>query len=113
MLISDEWIERVRRRLPEFQEEKAERYVREYQLSEYDAGLLTESRNIAPLFEETASICGKPKKAANWLIGETLRLLREKNMDPEDLDFSPEHLVCADRSCRQRRRQQSGGKKGV
>ena len=93
VLISDEWIERVRRRLPEFQEEKAERYVREYQLSEYDAGLLTESRNIARLFEETASICGKPKKAANWLIGETLRLLREKNMDPEDLDFSPEHLA--------------------
>lgn len=93
VLISDEWIERVRRRLPEFQEEKAERYVREYQLSEYDAGLLTESRSIARLFEETASICGKPKKAANWLIGETLRLLREKNMDPEDLDFSPEHLA--------------------
>ena len=93
VLISDEWIERARRRLPEFQEEKAERYVREYQLSEYDAGLLTESRNIARLFEETASICGKPKKAANWLIGETLRLLREKNMDPEDLDFSPEHLA--------------------
>lgn len=93
VLISDEWIERVRRRLPEFQEEKAERYVREYQLSEYDAGLLTESRNIARLFEETASICGKPKKAANWLIGETLRLLREKNMDLEDLDFSPEHLA--------------------
>ena len=93
VLISDEWIERVRRRLPEFQEEKAERYVREYQLSEYDAGLLTESRNIARLFEETASICGKSKKAANWLIGETLRLLREKNMDPEDLDFSPEHLA--------------------
>ena len=93
VLISDEWIERVRRRLPEFQEEKAERYVREYQLAEYDAGLLTESRNIARLFEETASICGKPKKAANWLIGETLRLLREKNMDPEDLGFSPEHLA--------------------
>ena len=93
VLIPDEWIEKVKKHLPEFQEEKAQRYVRDYHLSEYDAGLLTESRNIARLFEETAALCKKPKKAANWLIGETLRLLREKNMDPEDLDFSPAHLA--------------------
>ena len=93
VLIPDEWIQRVRNSLPEFQEEKAQRYIREYQLSAYDAGLLTESRKIAALFEETAALSGKPKKAANWLIGETLRLLREKNMDPEQLDFSPEHLA--------------------
>lgn len=93
VLIPDEWIQRVRNSLPEFQEEKAQRYIREYQLSAYDAGLLTESRKIAVLFEETAALSGKPKKAANWLIGETLRLLREKNMDPEQLNFSPEHLA--------------------
>ncbi len=93
VLIPDEWIQRVRNSLPEFQEEKAQRYIREYQLSAYDAGLLTESRKIAALFEETAALSEKPKKAANWLIGETLRLLREKNMDPEQLDFSPEHLA--------------------
>lgn len=93
VLIPDEWIQRVRNSLPEFQEEKAQRYIREYQLSAYDAGLLTESRKIAALFEETAALSRKPKKAANWLIGETLRLLREKNMDPEQLDFSPEHLA--------------------
>lgn len=93
VLIPDEWIQRVRNSLPEFQEEKAQRYIREYQLSAYDAGLLTESRKIAALFEETAALSGKPKKAANWLIGETLRLLREKNMDPEQLNFSPEHLA--------------------
>lgn len=93
VLIPDEWIQRVRNSLPEFQEEKAQRYIREYQLSAYDAGLLTESRKIAALFEETAVLSGKPKKAANWLIGETLRLLREKNMDPEQLNFSPEHLA--------------------
>ena len=93
VLIPDEWIEKVKKHLPEFQEEKAQRYVRDYHLSEYDAGLLTESRNIARLFEETAALCKKPKKAANWLIGETLRLLWEKSMDPEDLDFSPAHLA--------------------
>ncbi|MFQ7290571.1 MAG: Asp-tRNA(Asn)/Glu-tRNA(Gln) amidotransferase subunit GatB [Lacrimispora saccharolytica] len=93
VLIPDEWIQRVRNSLPEFQEEKAQRYIREYQLSAYDAGLLTESRKIAALFEETAALSGKAKKAANWLIGETLRLLREKNMDPEQLNFSPEHLA--------------------
>mgnify|MGYP005809163561 CR=1 FL=1 len=93
VLIADEWIQKVKDRMPEFQEEKAARYVRDYQLSPYDAGLLTESRTIARIFEETAALSGKPKKAANWLTGETLRLLREKNMEPEALDFSPAHLA--------------------
>ena len=48
---------------------------------------------MADLFEETAALCGQPKKVSNWLMGETLRLLKEKSLDPEDIRFSPENLA--------------------
>ena len=50
-------------------------------------------RDLADLFEETVAICGQPKKVSNWLMGETLRLLKEKGMDTEDIVFSPENLA--------------------
>lgn len=91
--ISQEWITGIRESLPEFREQKATRFVRQYQLSEYDADLLTESRTVAALFEETAVLCHSAKAAANWLTGETFRLLRENSMDPEELRFSAIHLA--------------------
>ena len=48
---------------------------------------------MADLFEAATAICKKPKKVSNWLMGETLRLLKENNMDPEDLSFAPENLA--------------------
>ena len=48
---------------------------------------------MADIFEETVAICKQPKKVSNWLMGETLRLLKEKSMDPEDILFSPENLA--------------------
>ncbi len=48
---------------------------------------------MADLFEEATALCGQPKKVSNWLMGETLRLLKEKNEDPEDIRFSPKHLA--------------------
>ena len=91
--ISTEWMDEIRSRQPEFQEEKAARYQKEYELSEYDANILTQSKHMADIFEETAGYCGNPKKAANWLMGETMRLMKEKSMEPEDLNFSPKHLA--------------------
>lgn len=45
------------------------------------------------MFEQTADLCGNPKKTANWLMGEGLRLLKEKGMEAEDMDFTPKHLA--------------------
>lgn len=90
--ISDEWIEEIRGRQPELQEEKAARYRDEYGLSDYDAEVLTQSRHLAEMFEETAALCKMPKKAANWYMGETLRLLKEKGISEEEVAFSPEYL---------------------
>ncbi len=91
--ISDEWLQQIRDSQPEFREEKMECYRKEFDIPEYDIGIITDSKRLADLFEETVAICGQPKKVSNWLMGETLRLLKEKGMDPEEILFSPEHLA--------------------
>lgn len=93
IVISDEWLEAVRAAQPELRDEKLLRYVEEFSLPEYDARILTSSKRMADLFEATTAICGKPKKVSNWLMGETMRLLKEQELDPEDIRFSPEHLA--------------------
>ena len=93
VVISEEWLEEVRSRQPELRDEKMARYRREYDIPEYDIEILTGSKHMADLFEETIAICGKPKEVSNWLMVETMRLLKEKNQEPEDISFSPEHLA--------------------
>ena len=93
VVISEEWLEEVRSRQPELRDEKMARYRREYDIPEYDIEILTGSKHMADLFEETITICSKPKEVSNWLMVETMRLLKEKNQEPEDISFSPEHLA--------------------
>ena len=91
--ISDEWIAKIRTELPEFREEKAARYQSEFGLPEYDSQILTESRHLAALFEDVATLSGNPKKAANWFMVEVLRLMKEKGIEAEKLRFTPQHLA--------------------
>ena len=91
--ISNEWLQQVRDRQPELADAKKARYIEAFGLPEYDAGLLTSEKRIADLFEETTALCGKPKEVSNWLMVETMRLLKEHEMDAADLDFAPEHLA--------------------
>ena len=93
VVISDEWIAEVKARQPELRSEKLERYKKEFDIPNYDAQIITNSKHMADLFEAATAICKKPKKVSNWLMGETLRLLKENNMDPEDLSFAPENLA--------------------
>ena len=91
--ISDEWLVRVKENLPEMQEAKQERFREQYGLSEYDARMITASATLSDLFERTISCGSVPKKVANWIMGEGFRILREKNLDPEDIALSPEHFA--------------------
>ena len=93
VVISDEWIAEVKARQPELRSEKLERYKKEFDIPDYDAQIITNSKHMADLFEAATAICKKPKKVSNWLMGETLRLLKENNMDPENLSFAPENLA--------------------
>ena len=93
IVIDDAWIEKIKERQPEFQDAKLIRYRREYGIPEYDAQIITSSRHMAELFEKASDVCKKPKKVSNWLMVETLRLLKEHGMEPEELRFSPENLA--------------------
>ena len=87
------WIEDIRKSLPELPLEKRERFIRDYQLSPYDAGVLTASRALADYFEETARLSGKPKIAANWVMGDILRFLNEEKRDLKDCLILPKALA--------------------
>lgn len=91
--ISEDWILRIRESLPEFREEKKVRYLSEFELPEYDVDIITGTKALADLFEQTVALGAAPKKVSNWIMVETMRLLKERLMDPEDIAFSPEHLA--------------------
>lgn len=91
--ISDEWIAEVMARQPELQEEKAARYKKEFDIPEYDINIITSSKSLADMFEAATAICHNAKKVSNWLMVETMRLLKEKEMEPEDITFTPENLA--------------------
>ncbi len=93
ILISDEWLAEIKAKEPELRTAKLERYKKEYDLPDYDAEIITGSKHMADIFEATTAICNKPKKVSNWLMVETLRLLKEHEMEPEDIRFSPENLA--------------------
>ena len=93
IVISDKWLLAVRKKQPEFQEEKAMRYQKQYNLSDYDSALLTQSKHLSILFEETARICKEPKKVANWFMSEVFRFIKEKGLMAEEIVFTPQHLA--------------------
>ncbi len=93
ILISDAWLDEIRAKQPEFREEKKVRYQAEYGLPEYDADILTGTKKLADIFEETVALGANPKKVSNWLMVETMRLLKEHEMDAEDITFSAENLA--------------------
>lgn len=93
VVIDGEWLERIAGKQPEMREEKLKRYEKEFDIPRYDAEIITSSRHMASIFEETSAICKKPKKVSNWLMVETMRLLKEHGMEPEEISFSPKHLA--------------------
>ena len=90
---SDEWVADIRSRQPELRDEKLVRYKKEYDIPDYDAKIITSSKHMADIFEATTKLCGKPKKVSNWLMVEAMRLMKEHEMDPEELRFSPVNLA--------------------
>lgn len=91
--VSDEWLEEIRSRQPEFKTEKMKRYKEEFGIPDYDIEILTDSKKLADIFEQTTAICNNPKKVSNWLMVETMRIIKEKSMDVSDISFSPANLA--------------------
>ena len=93
IIISEEWLEEVKSRQPELRDEKKERYQKEFDIPEYDIDIITSCKRMADLFEETIALGAAPKKVSNWLMVETMRLLKENEMEVEDLKFSADNLA--------------------
>ena len=93
VVISDDWINRVKNELPELPEAKYGRFLSEYSLPEYDADVLTSSRPLADYFEQCAKACGNAKGAANWVMGELTRALNDNGQAIEESPVSPLQLA--------------------
>lgn len=91
--LSEEFLDRIKANEPEFREAKKKRYAKEFGIPEYDIDIITESKKMADVFENTVAMGADPKKVSNYLMGETMRILKEKELDPQDISFKPEALA--------------------
>ncbi|MDO6355164.1 Asp-tRNA(Asn)/Glu-tRNA(Gln) amidotransferase subunit GatB [Caloramator sp. CAR-1] len=91
--LDDEWIEDIKRTMPELPDEKKRRYIEEFGLPEYDANIITTSKELAAFFEEAVNIGGNPKTISNWIMGEVLRILNDREMEITDVKFTAKDLV--------------------
>jgi aspartyl-tRNA(Asn)/glutamyl-tRNA(Gln) amidotransferase subunit B len=91
--ISDEWIKETMSELPELPEKKRERFIQNYKIPEYDAGVLTASKEIADYYEKSASLYPEFKVISNWVMGELLRELKNDGQKINESPIKPEDLV--------------------
>jgi len=90
--LSDEYIENIRKDLPELPESRKKRYVEEYELSEKAANFVTSSKYFSILFEEAIDICKNPKIVSNMIMSDIARILNEKEEEPDQLKFTGKEL---------------------
>lgn len=93
IVLSKSYIQNIQDNLPEMPHVKKDRYMRDYQLSEYDSAQITSSLKTANYFEKTVSICHNPKAVANWIMSDFSRLLNEKEMELTDSLIKEENLA--------------------
>ena len=93
LTVSPEWIEEIKKGLPELPLQRKDRFVREYQIPEYDAGVITSSKTLADYYEECVRIFPEPKQVSNWIMGDLLRLLKEDDREVEDCPVTPGQLA--------------------
>lgn len=86
-------VEEARGRLPEMAARRAARFVAEYGLPPYDAGVLTATRAMAEYFEACLKLHNNPKAVSNWLMGDFSALLNAAGEDPDKCNFTPEHMA--------------------
>ena len=91
--LEDEYINNIRENLPELPAKKQSRYITEYEMTEYDASLLANDRELAELFEQTNEIVNEPKTSANWILTELSRRLNETEQSPSTMNLSVENFA--------------------
>ena len=93
LCIGQEWIERVRQELPELPEIRRQRFTTHYGLPDYDAEVLTASKDLADYYEATVRLYNQPKVVSNWVMGDVLRELNRQHHSPPQASVTPRHLA--------------------
>jgi len=93
ILVDKTWVEKIRKQIPELPLVKRERFVKDYQIPAYDAGVLTADKALAEYYEEVVKLCAQPKAASNWVMGDVLRFLNEDKRDIRSCPISPPSLA--------------------
>ena len=91
--IDDKWIDEIRNQLPELPRQKQERFIKEYGIPEYDAGVLTDSLALAAFFEECLESYDDGKAVSNWIMGDFLRLVKEEHLEIEEVKITGKLLA--------------------
>ena len=90
--ISDEYVQKISKTLPEMPEKRKARYIEELGLPEYDANILTSSKHLSDLFERANNVCNNPKAVSNWIMSDIIKILNEEGIEADKLPFSAEQL---------------------
>ena len=93
IIISDEWMAEVKSKEPEFRDEKMARYISQFNIPEYDADIITLYKPLADLFEAAVQKGSAPKEASNWLMGETMRIVKDKGIEPDQVKLTGENFA--------------------
>ncbi|NMA86272.1 MAG: Asp-tRNA(Asn)/Glu-tRNA(Gln) amidotransferase subunit GatB [Tissierellia bacterium] len=93
IVIENQWIEEIKNNLPELPHNKKKRLIEEYNIPEYDAGVLVQSRELADFFEETVKYFKDANQVSNWLMGDVLRRLNDAGLEIRDLKFGAKELA--------------------
>ncbi|RJS84526.1 Asp-tRNA(Asn)/Glu-tRNA(Gln) amidotransferase subunit GatB [Candidatus Bathyarchaeota archaeon] len=93
VILSEEFIEKVKAKIPELPEARVERLMRSYGLPRYDAEVLVSSKSIADFFEACAKLYPQPKIISNWIMSDLLRCLNEHNLELNETKITPQNLV--------------------
>jgi aspartyl-tRNA(Asn)/glutamyl-tRNA(Gln) amidotransferase subunit B len=93
LVVRADTVDGLRRALPELPDARRRRFVAQYSLPEYDAGVLTQSPELADYFERTAAAAGNAKGASNWIMGELTRKMNERGVGIEQAPVAPDALA--------------------
>ena len=89
--LTDEYINNIRNSLPELPESRKQRYIKDFELPEYDANIITASKKLADLFDEAVKTSKNPKSISNWIMGDLTRMMSENSV--EDVPFTGTDLA--------------------
>ena len=92
IIITESRLSNVKDKMPEFADEKAKRFINEYKLNEMEAATLSSEQELAEYYEEVVKVSDDARLAANWVLTEILRVLKEKNISIEEFSVEPENI---------------------